>query len=237
MSGAHDAISIIGGPQRSIQVNSSNTPRAVNLSTVDLSLAGPKGTGGDFAVFGGPATAPGGVNFGSTGSWVYPATPISDPYAQINAPAQPTTAGLKSPAKAASKCSVPGRGCYRVNGCPDSGGCDEYTGGYYPTRIQVKNGTAIFDPGVYYVVGGMTLDANSNVRVSTDPGDGSGGFCFICRAAAHFPSQLIPATARPTLTTLTAVHPRMVFHHVHCDVQVVLRIHPACQRRLMETFS
>jgi hypothetical protein len=80
MKGAKDSITVVGGPQRSIMVNSSNTPSAVNLSTVDLSRAGPHKTGGDFAVFGGPQTAPGSVALGTTGNWVYPATPVNDPY-------------------------------------------------------------------------------------------------------------------------------------------------------------
>ncbi len=178
MKGAKDAITIIGGPQRSIEVNSSNQPSSVNLSTIDLHKAGPNGTGGDFAVFGGPSAAPGSVNLGSTGHWDYPATPILDPYRQVSGPAKPAIVGVKSPAKKASQCGTPAAGCYKFNGCPDSGGCDEYTAGYYSSEIKVKNGTAIFDPGIYYVVGGLTLDSNSNVRVSTATGDSSGGVMF-----------------------------------------------------------
>ena len=171
MSGT-PAITVIGGPQRSVQVNSSSTV-AVSVSDVDLSQAGPSNTGGDFAVFGGPATPPGGTHLGSTGNWIYPATPVSDPYAQVSAPAQPGTPGTKAAV------------AYRANGCPDSGGCDEYTRGYYPGGITVKNKTAIFDPGLYYVVGGLTLDSNSNVRTSTAVGDGSGGVMFYFSGAAN----------------------------------------------------
>ncbi len=162
------SISIIGGSQRSIQVNSSSTS-AVSVGTVNLSQAGPNYTGGDFAVFGGPTTKPGSVSMGSTGNWVYPSTPVSDPYAQIAAPAQPG-----APANGTSGKSV----AYKLNGCPDSGGCTEFTAGYYPSGISVKNSHAIFDPGLYYVVGGMTLGSNSTVRVSTANGDGSGGVVF-----------------------------------------------------------
>jgi Putative Flp pilus-assembly TadE/G-like len=177
MKGAKDAITVVGGPQRSIQVNSSNQPSAVNLSTIDLSRAGPGNSGGDFAVFGGPATPPGSVNLGSTGHWDYPSTPISDPYARVKAPAQPAP-GVISPALKGSACAALQRGCYKFNGCPDGNGCDEYTAGYYSTGIKVKNVTAIFDPGLYYVVGGVTLASNSNVRTSTATGDGSGGVMF-----------------------------------------------------------
>ena len=175
MSGAKSTISIIGGGQRSIQVNSSNTPGAVNLSTIDLHLAGPNNSGGDFAVFGGPSTAPGSVSLGSTGNWIYPATPVNDPYQSIAAPAQPA-AGKKT-AKT-TKCTTAVAGCYKFNGCPDSKGCDEYTAGYYAANIQVKNATAIFDPGVYYLGNGLDLNSNSTVRVSTAAGDGSGGVMF-----------------------------------------------------------
>jgi hypothetical protein len=184
MSGTQATISIIGGPQRSIQVNSSNTPSTVNLSTIDLHLAGPNNTGGDFAVFGGPVAAPGSVNFGSTGNWVYPATPVSDPYAQVSAPSKPAT-GTKWPAKKGVPCGTLGPGCYKYDGCPDTNGCDEYSRGYYTSGITVKNVTAIFQPGVYYLAGqGLQLQSNGNVRTSTAVGDGSGGVVFFFSGAA-----------------------------------------------------
>jgi hypothetical protein len=185
MKGAQDVITIVGGPQRSLQVNSSATPSAVSLTTVDLHRAGPNKTGGDFGVFGGPATQPGGVNVGSTGNWIYPATPVSDPYAQIGAPAQPS-AGTKWPAKTASTCATSyGNGCYKYDGCPDINGCDEYTRGSYPSGITVKNATAIFQPGVYYIGGqGLQLQSNGNVRTSTAIGDGTGGVLFYFSGAA-----------------------------------------------------
>jgi len=167
------SISIIGGPQRSVQVNSSSAS-AVSVTSVDLSQGGPNNTGGDFAVFGGPVSKPGGVSLGSTGNWDYPATPLSDPYAQVSAPAQP------APPPNPNGTSV----AYKVNGCPDSGGCTEYQAGFYPSGITVKNANAIFDPGLYYVVGGMTLGPNSTVRVSTANGDGSGGVVFYFKGSS-----------------------------------------------------
>lgn len=161
------SISIIGGPQRSVQVNSSSSS-AVSVTSVDLSQAGPNNTGGDFAVFGGPSSQPNGVTLGSTGHYLYPSAPISDPYAQVSAPAQP------APPPNPNGTQVN----FKVNGCPDSGGCTEYAAGYYPAGISVKNTQAIFDPGLYYLVGGMSLDSNSTVRVSTANGDGSGGVVF-----------------------------------------------------------
>ena len=81
--GPGNSITVVGGPQVSVQINS-NDPNAVtsgSLSTVDLSHGwAPNNTGSDFAVFGGTATKPASVNVGSTGHWRYPRTPKPDPY-------------------------------------------------------------------------------------------------------------------------------------------------------------
>ena len=153
-------IAIAGGPSTSIQINS-NDINAVSFSgssaRVDLSLGGPSGTGSNIGVFGGPRATPT-PQFvgGTTGHWQSPQTPVGDPYAQIPAPAQPVYNGTITSVGAG------------VNGCPDSGGCDEYSAGYWPNPgITVKNKTAIFQEGIYYVVGGMSLQANSLVRPST----------------------------------------------------------------------
>ena len=156
------SINIIGGTRQSVQVNSSSTS-AASVGTIDLSQAGPNETGGDFGVFGGPSTQSSGINLGSSGHYNYPTSPLADPYRLVPVPAQPSTAGNHTTV------------AYKTNGCPDSGGCDEYTAGYYPGAISIKNTNAIFDPGLYYVVGGMTMGPNTTVRVSTANGDGSGG--------------------------------------------------------------
>ena len=109
---------IFGGPKRSIQVNSNSTS-AVSVGTVDLSQAGPSGTGADFAVFGGPATKPSAVNLGSSGNWISPASPVGDPWVTLPTPTAPATAGTATP--------VP----FAMNGCPDPAGCVEFTGGNY----------------------------------------------------------------------------------------------------------
>jgi hypothetical protein len=67
---------------------------------------------------------------------------------------------------------------YHENGCPDPDGCAWYTAGYYPSGITIKKKTAVFDPGVYYVLNGLALQSNSTVRPSTAVGDGSGGTIF-----------------------------------------------------------
>lgn len=187
MTGQKDAITVVGGPQRSIMVNSKN-PAAVttgSLQAVDLHAGGPNRTGGNLATFGGQATAAPSVSLGTTGAWEYPALPISDPYAGYNAPVlNANLVGRIDKALKGTQCNTLKRGCYKYDGCPDPAGCDQYTAGYYPNGIQVKNATATFDPGVYYISAGnisnvgLELNSNSNVRTSTAAGDGSGGVMF-----------------------------------------------------------
>jgi hypothetical protein len=118
---------------------------------------------------------------------MYPSAPILDPFAQVDAPAVPanpaltgadltahptcTTANIQS-----GNCTV----LYHdaIHGCPDPGNCVLYTAGYYPSGITVKNATAIFDPGLYYLNGGLGLQANSMVRPGLGPGDGNKGTTF-----------------------------------------------------------
>jgi hypothetical protein len=150
------AVSVVGGPQRSLEVNSSS-PTAISLgggSGIDFSRAGPNGTGGDLGVVGGPSTNPGGYSGGTTGNWLSPTSPLPDPYASVPAPARPAQC---------TQCNgtaVP----HYWDGCPDSNGCTEFSPGYYPIGIGVKNATAIFLPGLYYLGGDLTGDSNSTLR-------------------------------------------------------------------------
>ena len=111
-------IKVLGGPKRSIQVDSTSST-AVTTGTVDLSQAGPGGSGADFGAFGGPSTKPAGVNLGTSGNWVQPSAPIGDPWATIAAPSKPANAGTATP--------IP----FAFNGCPDPKGCVEFTPGDY----------------------------------------------------------------------------------------------------------
>ena len=178
-SGSQNKITIYGGPQRSIQVNSTSaTAVTVNGGpTVDLSKGGQNLSGSDIGITGGPGTPPFTYLGSPPGKWVDPAPAISDPFASLPVPAKPATNGTITP-------NVPAG----TKGCPagTSGGCTEYSAGYYPSGIKVKNDTAIFDPGLYYIDGttnGLTLDANSCVRPSTLAGDGSGGTVFYFNTA------------------------------------------------------
>jgi hypothetical protein len=104
--GAH--IVIVGGPQTSIQVNSSaNGSPTSNASNnaiycnggagypIDTSAAGPSGTGGNLAVVGGPTTnqfcgANYILNNTTHAQWKSPASVASDPYAGVPSPTQPS---------------------------------------------------------------------------------------------------------------------------------------------------
>jgi hypothetical protein len=76
---------------------------------------------------------------------------------------------------------------FKTDGCPDPSGCDEYTGGTYGT-LRVKNATAIFQPGIYFISDSLLLDANSTARptdTSTAPGNGTGGVIFYFSGSAN----------------------------------------------------
>lgn len=235
-------IAIVGGPAQSIQVNSALTASScgqsncsVNLpwgsAKIDLSKGGPSQTGSTIGLWGAPTTAPSGFLPGTTGAWVAPSAPLSDPFAQVCAPGQngcpaingnnrpdvptsgpalPVEADLSFTGASANACeqqgnsnnctgnpcsasSIQGGHCfvsYHTHGCPDPGaatpaspknGCVLYTAGPYPSGIAVGPGgsaTAIFEPGLYYVTGGLALNSGSTVRPGTGAGDGSGGITF-----------------------------------------------------------
>ena len=141
-------ITITGGPQRSIEVNSSGASSLYSPfhPGVDLSGAGPNGTGGDFGDFGGPA---GGVallspapSSSNTIHFLQPADPIDDPLSGVSAPSLPGTAGNSAGLALAN-------GTY---GCPASPTkpCLLYFPGAYTSDINVQNNTAVFAPGIYY---------------------------------------------------------------------------------------
>jgi len=122
----------------------------------------------------------------------------------ISAPAKPGAPVVPADEKAtrfpASPClSIPCSVGYKDHGCPElaatrtgtgANKCKLYTPGLYdsttgfPSGISVGPGgsstgiTALFDPGLYYVVGGLALNSNSTVRPGTGTGDGSGGVVF-----------------------------------------------------------
>jgi len=155
-------VKIVGGPPRSVQVNSNNASCAAATiqsagqcggnGTIDLSKGGPSFTGSDFGVFGAPKTPP--TNF--TGANWTTGSPISDPFMLVN---EPTVPALSLTNGGGINVGV------GVDGCPDNAGCKKYLPGLYTNAITVKGETAIFVPGIYYMRG-TTPDNKS------DPGNG-----------------------------------------------------------------
>jgi hypothetical protein len=190
-------VSIYGGPQQSIQVNSPNV-QAANLggsACIDLSQGGgDPGTGSDLGTYGGlfanqvstssctPAASGSGFNPGTTGHWLAPNPPLKDPFEQVQAPAQPSY----TPANPYISNVTPGTTDSDGNVCPTGNidHCEVYRPGNYPSGITVKGPggpnivLSLFEPGIYYITGGITVQSNSCIRPGTAPGDGSGGTMF-----------------------------------------------------------
>jgi hypothetical protein len=143
------SLAILGGPVKSVQVNSDNQTCAAATGstqcngngTIDLSAGGPNFSGSNFGVYGLPTSsnAPGNYLPGTTGSWRQPSLPIPDPYALTPVPTRPSAAPAPSPVG------------YHVWGCPDTAGCTLYQPGLYTQPIIVAGATAIFAKGVYYM--------------------------------------------------------------------------------------
>jgi hypothetical protein len=166
--GGNTTVIICGGPQRSIQVNSSSSSAlSVGGSAyVDLSKAGPadpgncsSGNGGDFGVVGGTAGFPTGwlTPVGSTEHYIQPSAPLNDPLASVSAPSKPAGNAVVT---------TTGAGTTAGSGdCPvtETKGCTIYNPGYYSGGIQVKNTGGIFQPGIYYLDGGFSNAANGDI--------------------------------------------------------------------------
>lgn len=177
-------VSIYGGPPRSVQINSNTDADALdfngNSMIIDLTKGGPTLDGSNFGVFATPTNPPSFSNAVDVpscsttlclnkGSYNPGSRPILDPFSGITAPSDPTTLARTGPT---------GTAAHNTQGCPDPAGCDVYSPGSYANDIQIKNKTAIFDPGIYYLKKGFILDSNSCARPSTNEGDKSGGTFF-----------------------------------------------------------
>ena len=163
-------VTICGGPNRSIQVNS-NATEAISTKgsgTINLSKAGPPdpgdcstGTGADFGTFGGPGSPPFIYQGGTSGHYLQPASPIQDPLADVSAPPKPTNTGKMGTYEALAP---------NTNGCPASPKkpCQLYYPGLYVGGIDGKNSTPVFKPGIYYIQnGGMLCAANCDMYMAT----------------------------------------------------------------------
>lgn len=175
--GGGGKLTIVGGPQRGVQVNSTSTTGldCKPSGIINTSAGGPKGTGSDVAIVGGPTTAPttcygGGFQGGTSGTWSGSSLPISDPYAGVGVPASIKT---QAPITGTSGTWV----SYHQDGCPDArtshypttNQCIEFAPGYYPNGIQSLDGysTAIFLPGIYYMNGPLKVGGSEYLRNAT----------------------------------------------------------------------
>lgn len=179
-------IRIVGGPQRSIQVNASSTT-AVSISggsaSIDLRQGGPNNDGSDFGVTGNEA-AVGVFQTANSGRWISQSPAISDPFATMPAPSTVPPAPVRPVDLTAAQCpSIPcpvppgTHGC-QVTGTGTDTNCLLYTGGLYTADIQSFRKTLIFDPGLYYMQANLLANSQSCLRPSTGTGDGSGGTMF-----------------------------------------------------------
>ncbi|MGC2111410.1 MAG: pilus assembly protein TadG-related protein [Candidatus Korobacteraceae bacterium] len=132
------SLTIVGGPPRSIVVNSSSSTavQCGSSGVIDTRTGGPNLTGSDVGVSGGPHTAPGaasgcygtngntglpaGFSGGSTGHWAWPASPVADPYGAV-----PAAAGMKSVTPLTKATHSDGTKYYNLaihnmDGCPDT---------------------------------------------------------------------------------------------------------------------
>lgn len=185
------AVTICGGPHRSIQVNSgagagtlsSSKSTAIyiagNSYTIDLSHAGPPdtgncatGTGAELGVYGGPYSAPSNYLPGSTGKYQPGAFPIPDPLIKVPVPPRPSNTPTPSPlANGSGDCPA---------STPVSSPCQVYIPGLYKGGIDAKGSTAIFKPGIYYIEGnqgfGCTAVCAMIMGSGTDPSTPSTGW-------------------------------------------------------------
>ncbi len=169
-------LTIVGGPQRSLQVNSTS-PTAIDCvpsGLIDTSRGGPNGTGSDVAAVGGPTQTPscpgGGFHGGTTGHWNGNVLPLLDPFAGVG---PPISVKSQPPITGTSGTWV----TYHQDGCPDArtahypktNQCIEFAPGYYPNGIQSLDdySTAIFLPGIYYMNGPLIAPSSEYIRNAT----------------------------------------------------------------------
>ncbi|MGA2905153.1 MAG: pilus assembly protein TadG-related protein [Candidatus Korobacteraceae bacterium] len=189
------SLTIVGGPPRSIVVNSSNATAVLcdSSGVIDTAEGGPNLTGSDVGTYGGPHVAPGsatgcygtngntglpaGFDGGTTGHWDWPASPVPDPYAAV-----PAAAGMKSYTPGTKRSDSGSNVTYynlaapEMDGCPDTAPTDY--GSYndntywtcnlalYGTKSWYCRGCHEYAPG-YYPSG---ISENGNDVITFLPG-------------------------------------------------------------------
>jgi len=157
------SLTIVGGPPRSIVVNSSSATAVLCASSgvIDTAQGGPNLTGSDVGTYGGPHVAPGsgtgcygtngntglpaGFSGGTTGHWDWPASPVPDPYSAV-----PPASGMKSYTPVTKRSDSGGSNTTYYNlaapemdGCPDTAPTDygSYNDNTYWTCNLAQYGT------------------------------------------------------------------------------------------------
>lgn len=174
-------ITIVGGPQRSIQVDSTSTS-AVSIAggsgSIDLTHGGPNDNGSDFGVTGNES-AVGIFTTTANGAWIPKAPAITDPFATVPAPSTVPPAPVRPADLTAAQCpSIPCHVVPPTHGCQDaSNGCELYTAGLYTTAnaINTFKKVVLLDPGLYYMQSDLSANQQTCMRPGTGVGDGSGG--------------------------------------------------------------
>src|SRR6266705_1454497 len=92
--GGTPLVKILGGPSRSMQVNSKNALAASvsNNPQIDFTEGGPSFSGSSFGVTGGPSNAPAGFFTNPPASWQSSTVPIPDPFRKLAPPLVTTAA-------------------------------------------------------------------------------------------------------------------------------------------------
>jgi hypothetical protein len=168
-------VTICGGPSRSIQVDSNSATSISikgNSNAFDLSKAGPNddghcttGTGADFGNAGKQLlSSMSSFNYtgGTTGQYIPSDGYVADPLLSVTAPPIPAVAGTKSATFNAGT-------TYNGITCPAtaSKACTLLTPGLYASGLSLKNTTALFLPGIYYVsTGGFSCASNCDAMMA-----------------------------------------------------------------------
>jgi hypothetical protein len=191
-------IIICGGPTRSIQVNSASasafaSPKAGG--TIDLSHAGPadpgnctSGTGASFGTFGGASANPGSVNYGSTGAYNQPSSPVQDPFRDVAAPSVP-------PLPAAPQNVTTGQfGCAYTQ-------CTLYSPGLYTGGLDLSGSNPVlFAPGLYYMQGGSGFILK-NVNGGGGLANNYNAMCVGCTSDANTGTGMVVYDTGPAGST------------------------------------
>ncbi len=156
-------IAIAGGPQNSIQINSSSATafKCSGSGLLDTSLAGPNGTGGDVTITGGPAAAPtcgAGSSWsgGSSGVWTGNRSAATDPYSSVpEIPMQSAPVAAATPVPGYSPTIDPQYGnitgtwvATGVDSCPNTNPTQHYLT-YNRAYGDVYGNCLEFNPGYY----------------------------------------------------------------------------------------